>query len=88
MTKTYELLELAKAKTKIDSDYGIAQLLKIDRQMISGWKRGKSEASAINTLKLIKAAGLSVDDALKIMTGTPAQQELALTSTSNSLYIM
>lgn len=78
MSKTYELLEMAKARTGIDSDYGISEMMQVNRQMVSSWKHGKSEANAINTLKLIKAAGLTIDDALKIMTEAPAQKELNL----------
>lgn len=69
MTNTYKLVELAKAKTGIDSDYGISEMLGVDRQMVSGWKRQKSEANTINTLKLMKAANMSIDEGLKLMQG-------------------
>ncbi len=67
MNSTYKLVELAKEKTGIESDYGIAKLLGVTRAMVSNWKTEKAEANVTNTLKLIKEAGLSIDDALKIM---------------------
>lgn len=88
MTNTYELLELAKKATGINSDYGISELIKVNRQMISSWKHGKSEANAINTLKLMKAANISIDDALNLMTKSPTVQGEASKSNSDSLYIM
>lgn len=67
MNTTYKLVTLAKEKTGIDSDYGIAKLIGVTSQKMSNWKTDQSEGNAINTLKLIKAAGLTIDDALKIM---------------------
>jgi len=67
MNTTYKLVTLAKQKTGIDSDYGIAKLIGVTSQKMSNWKTDQSEGNAINTLKLIKAAGLTIDDALKIM---------------------
>lgn len=88
MTKTYKLVELAKAKNQIESDYGLSKLIDVSKGMVSHWKLGRSEASGVNLLKLIKAADLSIDDALKLMTEHPAQKELALNINSDSLYIM
>ena len=82
MNKTYELVKKVKENTGIDSDYGISELIEVERQMISSWKRDKSEASAINTLKLIKAAGISIDDALSIMTKRPATSGGVLVGTA------
>lgn len=88
MTKTYELIVLAKINTGIESDYAISQLINVTRQMVSNWKSGKSEASAVNTLKLIKAAGLSIDDALELMSEHPSGQDEKSKSSAESLYIM
>lgn len=68
MNNTYKLVELAKSSTGIESDYGIAKLIGVTRAVISSWKQERAEANVTNTLKLMKAAGLSIDDALKIMT--------------------
>jgi len=87
MNTTYKLVELAKEKTGIDSDYGIAKLIGVTSQKMSNWKTNQSEGNAINTLKLIKAAGLNIDDALKLMTEQPRQAQLAL-NTASSVYIM
>lgn len=74
MTKTYELVQMAKTNTGINSDYGIAALIDVSKGMVSHWKIGRSEASGIPLLKLIKAAGLSVDDALELMTEKPLRK--------------
>jgi len=87
MNNTYKLVELAKAKTGIDSDYGIAKLIGVTRAMVSNWKTEKAEANVTNTLKLIKEAGLSVDDALKIMS-KEAQTVNATESTANDNCIL
>lgn len=88
MTKTYELVELAKEKNGISSDYGIAKLIGVTSQKISHWKTERSEAKAVELLKLIKAAGLTIDDALKIMSESPAEPSPALSKASDGLYIM
>lgn len=68
MNATYKLVELVKEKRGIDSDYGIAMLLGVSKGMVSHWKLSRSEANGTNLLRLIKEAGLTIDDALKIMT--------------------
>lgn len=68
MTKAYEFVILAKQNNHIESDYAIAKLLGIERAHLSHWKKGRAEPNAINYLKLIKLAGLSIDDALLKMT--------------------
>lgn len=69
MNATYKLVELAKVNTNIHSDNGIAKLLGISRQKISNWKADQSEANALNTLKLIKIAGLSIDESIDLVEG-------------------
>ena len=88
MSKTYELVELAKINNGIDSDYGISKLIDVSKGMVSHWRLGRSEANGVNLLKLIKASGLSIDDALKLMSEPPANQGNTPVSTSRSLYIM
>lgn len=82
MNTTYKLVELAKQNTGIESDYGIAKLIGATRAMVSNWKTDKAEAGAINTLRLMKAAGLSVDDALNLMTEKPYSAGGALSRTA------
>lgn len=88
MNTTYKLVEMAKEKTGIESDYGIAKLIGVTAQKLSNWKTGQSEGNAINTLKLMKAAGLSIDDALKIMTKEAQNARPASSHSADSLYIM
>lgn len=88
MTTTIELIELAKKSTGITSDYGIAKLIGVTSQKISNWKAEKSEANAINTLKLIKAAGLTIDDALKIMSKEAQNTRPDSSSNADRVYIM
>jgi predicted transcriptional regulator len=75
MNTTYKLVELAKEKTGIESDYGVAKMLGVTRAMVSNWKTEKAEANVTNTLKLLKAAGLNIDDALKIISETEYSNE-------------
>ena len=88
MNATYKLVELVKIKTGIESDYGIAKKFKFTKSMVSNWKTAKAEASVINTLKLMKAAGISIDDAINLMTQTPANQDIVSNTATESLYIM
>lgn len=88
MNKTYELVGVVKSKTGIESDYGISELLNVPRQMVSSWKADKSEANALNTLKLIKAAGLTIDDALKIMSKEAETARPSSSSGAETVYIM
>ncbi len=67
MNKTYQLVELAKSNLKLSSDYAIANMLKVHRQMVSNWKSEKSEANALTTMKLAKAAGLTIEEAIEIL---------------------
>lgn len=84
----YKLVEAAKEKQGLTSDNQIALKLGVGRALISGWKNGISKPDGINTMKLIELSGMNAREALKLVTENPAQQELALTSSSNSLYIM
>ena len=88
MNTTYALVEKVKEKTGIESDYGIAKLIGVTSQKLSHWKTERSEAKGIELLKLIKAAGLSVDDALKIMTKEGSKNRPASSKSAESLYIM
>jgi len=88
MSNTYRLIELVKKETGIESDYGIAKLINVTSQKLSNWKTGQSEANAINTLKLMKAANISIDDALKLMTENTANPSGVLPKSAENLYIM
>jgi len=80
MNATYTLVEKAKEKTGIESDYGIAKLIGVTSQKVSHWKTERSEAKGIELLRLIKEAGLSIDDALKIMSKEAENQHPAANS--------
>lgn len=82
MTTAYEIAEIAKEKNHLASDYALAGALGLDKQHISNWKKGRAEPNAINYLKLIKLAGLSIDDALLKMTERPATAGGALVRTA------
>jgi len=88
MNTTYKLVELAKENTGIESDYGIAKLIGVTSQKVSHWKTERSEAKSIELLKLMKAAGLSIDDALKIMSKEAENARPAPNSTTDEVYIM
>lgn len=62
--KTYELVEIGKAKQKVSSDRGFALLNGLTVQNISDWKAGRANPSAANFLKLCIAAGLDIQEAL------------------------
>lgn len=88
MNNTYKLVEMAKTNTGIESDYGIAKLIGVTRAVISSWKQERAEANVTNTLKLMKAAGLSIDDALKIMTKEAENDRPTSNHSSEKMYIM
>lgn len=88
MNVTYKLVELTKAKKGIESDYGIAKLIGVTSQKVSHWKMQRSEANALTILKLVKESGLSIDDAINLMTEKPYQQGGALSKTARMMYIM
>lgn len=74
MNKTYELIGMAKKNLKIESDYGIAKKLGFTTQNLSDWKNKPTEASGVNLLKIIVAAGISAEEALNIMTEQPLRK--------------
>jgi predicted transcriptional regulator len=88
MNTTYKLVEIVKKNTGIESDYGIAKLIGVTRAVVSSWKQERAEANVTNTLKLMKAAGLSIDDALKIMTKEAENARPASNDVSGTVYIM
>lgn len=88
MNATYKLVEMVKVKTGIESDYGIAKAYGFTKAMVSNWKTERAEASAVNTLKLMQAAGLSIDDALKLMTQPPVKPSNSDNHNVDKLYIM
>lgn len=78
MTNTYKLVELVREKHKLVSDYAVCKLVGISMQNISDWKRGISTGNAEKTLRLIIAAEISAEEALSIMTKSPANTSGAL----------
>lgn len=53
-----ELLENAKSRANIPSDYALAKVLGIDRSFVSSWRRGKSHPGDEDAVKLATLAGL------------------------------
>jgi len=88
MTYTNTLIELVKQKQGLTSDYGVAKLLNVTPQKMSDWRRGRVEANAESTLKLVVAAGLTAEDALSIVTERPATTGGALSRSAREMYIM
>jgi dihydroxyacetone kinase DhaKLM complex PTS-EIIA-like component DhaM len=78
MNFTNELIEKAKVKQGLISDYSIAKMLGTSPQKVSDWKRERSEANAEYTLKLLAAAEMSVKDALEIMNKQQGSAQLSL----------
>lgn len=78
MNFTNKLIEKAKEKQGLISDYSIAKMLGTSPQKVSDWKRERSEANAEYTLKLIAAAEISVKDALEIMKKQNGYSSLSL----------
>lgn len=70
MNSIYEIVELAKAKNNIESDNAFAIKFGFRRQNINDWKVGRSEPKGVNLLKLLKAADLSIDEAILLMNET------------------
>lgn len=67
MSKVYEIVEIAKLKNNIESDNAFAIRFGFRRQNINDWKVERSEPKGINLLKLLKAADISIDEAILIM---------------------
>lgn len=74
MTKTYELILIAKEKLKIESDYGIAKALGLSIQNVSDYKNKPNEAKGVKLLQIIVGAGLSAEEALRFMTEEPLRK--------------
>lgn len=53
-----EIIEKAKTRANITSDYALAKVLGIERQIVSDWKRGKKHPSTDEAVKLATLAGL------------------------------
>jgi predicted transcriptional regulator len=53
-----ELLNRAKTRANLESDYALAKVLGIERQIISQWKTGKRHPSNEEAVKLATLAGL------------------------------
>lgn len=73
MNFTGKLIEKVKIKQGFNSDYAVAKITNVSPQMLSNWKNEKSEANAEYTLRLLAAAGMTVEDALSEMTKHPAK---------------
>lgn len=81
MNITYRFIEILKEKQGFNSDYAVAKFIGVKPQKVSNWKAEQSEASGVNLLKIIVGAGISAEDALKIMT---KEAEEALPASNNS----
>lgn len=53
-----DLLELAKQRANLSSDYALAKVMGIERQIISQWKSGKRHPSNQEAIQLATLAGL------------------------------
>lgn len=53
-----ELLDRAKQRANIESDYALAKVLGIERQIISGWRKEKRHPSNEEAIKLATLANL------------------------------
>lgn len=80
MTKIYSLVQLAKAKQGITSDNAFAIQNGFTRAHINNWKAGLASPSAVNYLKLAKAAGLDIDQALSYIEEETKKKEAGFTT--------
>lgn len=53
-----EIIEKAKTRANITSDYALAKVLGIDRRIVSDWKRGKKHPNNEEAIKLATLAGI------------------------------
>ena len=67
-----KLIEVVKEKAGFTSNNQLAIAMKTSPELVSSWNLGKSKPNGENTLKLIKLGGLTIDDALSLMTERPA----------------
>jgi transcriptional regulator with XRE-family HTH domain len=83
-----DLIRTVKYKAQIDRDSDLAQRLGVGRASVSAWLKGISNPDGIAMLKLAVLAGISAEDALKIVTYTTANDDTASTLSADKLYIM
>lgn len=83
-----ELLEKARENQGNVSYYAIAKELNVTMQIMNNWKNNKSKPNGEHTLKLVKLANLSIDDALFLVTRNAASPAPEPSSVAGSLYIM
>lgn len=53
-----ELLDRAKTRANLPSDYALAKALGIDRSIVSGWRKGKQHPGNEHAVQLATLAGL------------------------------
>lgn len=53
-----ELIEQAKTRANLPSDYALAKVIGIDRSIVSAWKKGKKHPSTDEAVKLATLAGI------------------------------
>lgn len=53
-----EIIEKAKTRANITSDYALAKVLGIDRRIVSDWKKGKRHPNNEEAIKLATLAGI------------------------------
>lgn len=61
MQKTLELLDLAKQRNGIPSDYKLAQVLGVHQPTITGYRKGKSRPDLPTSMRLAELCGLDPD---------------------------
>lgn len=54
-----ELMERAKMRANLPSDYALAKALGTERQIVSGWRKGKRHPSNTEAVQLATLAGLN-----------------------------
>lgn len=64
MSRVYVLIELGKKRLDIKSDNAFALKLGLKRAHINNWKSGLSKPDVLNVLRLARAAGLTMEEAL------------------------
>ena len=80
------LVETCMRNAMIQSDYELSKRLGIGKAVVSGWKNGRSRPDGINTLKLAKLGGISVEQALILVTEkAPIQHPLSFTNAEDCI---
>ncbi len=54
-----DLMEKAKTRANLPSDYALAKAMGVERQVVSGWKKGKRHPSNDEAIQLATLAGLN-----------------------------